>query len=171
MAPERDTDVDALGDGAVVGEQGLVLGLGEVEHRGVHDDVVGTDRLGVPRQIDHHIHVGVRAGHDRLTGTRGRLHGQVEGALPLLQGHRVELALFARDEQTLDTELVDPVVDVGSESVLVDGEVLGERGQRGCPDTGEVLAGVVLGVVTVVVHGFGSVQTIVMLWDTFFTTM
>ncbi len=40
----------------------------------MHDDVVGAAGLRMTGKIDHHIHVLVGAGHDRLRPSSGRFH-------------------------------------------------------------------------------------------------
>lgn len=118
----------------------------------MHDDIVGTDLLGVLRQVDHDIHVLVGAGHDRLGPARAGIHRQFEAALALLQRHGEELALLAGYEEAVDAEIVDPVVDVAAKAVLIDCEILLERHEPGSPDALHGLPRIGLGVFFRVLH-------------------
>jgi hypothetical protein len=64
MAPQCDADIDLLADGAVIGKQRLVLPVQEMQHRCMHHDVVGADRLRVPGKLNHGVEILVRARHD-----------------------------------------------------------------------------------------------------------
>ena len=62
VAPHRDPDLHRLADRAVVVVEEIVAIGHEVQHRRVHDHVVGTDRLGVAGKRDDRVQVLVRAG-------------------------------------------------------------------------------------------------------------
>ena len=119
MAPQRDADVDLLADRAVVLVQRLVLLVQEMQHRRVHDDVVGADRLRVPGEIEDHVEVLVGARQDGAPAAQ-LLDRDVERALALGHRHREELALLAADEHAVDAEIVDPVAQVPAQAGLVD---------------------------------------------------
>ena len=152
VAPERDADIDLLGDGPVVFVERLVLRLEEMQDRRVYDDVVGADLLGMAGEVYHHVHVLIGAGHDGLATPRRGLDRELEAPLALLQRHREELALLAGDEQPVDLQVVEPVADVLAKAVLVHGEGIGERGERCCPDALHMGAGIGLGVLPGVFH-------------------
>ncbi len=112
MAPQRDADVHLLAERPVVFEQRIVPVVHEVQHRRVHHDEVGADRHGVPPELDHHVHVLVRARHDGAGPPAQRLHRDLEQPLALRHRHRKELALLAGDEHAVDAELAGPVPQV-----------------------------------------------------------
>src|SRR5262245_27555334 len=76
----------------------------------------------------------------------------VEAALALGDRHGEELALLAADENAVDAEIVDPVAQVPAQARLVDRQVGRKRRQRRRPNALEMLAGVILGLASAVVH-------------------
>ena len=152
MAPQGDADVDRFRDRPVVAHQRLVLRLGEVKGRRVHDDVVRPTRFGVAGEVEHNVEVLVRARHDRLGIAPAGLDRKLEGPLAFVDRHREELALLPADEEALDAEVLGPVADILGEAVLVDSELVVERHEGGRPDTGHGCSGVFFGPVSGVLH-------------------
>ncbi len=138
---------------AVVLVNGLVGVRAKVQHRAVHDHVVGTDVLRVLGQIQHDIEVGVRArGDDAAAADAAPVTRRLRGfdrhfhqALALGNRHGKELGLLARDEQATQLKVLDPVVQIFAVGFFVDAQVVVKRGQVGGPNAHQVFTGVFFG--------------------------
>src|SRR5262249_27998517 len=120
-------------------------------HGRMHHDVVGADRLRVPGEIDDGAEILIRARQDRAMPAQP-LDRSVEAWLALGDRHGEELALLAADENAVDAEIVDPVAQVPAQTRLIDRQVGRKRRQRRRPNALEMLAGVILGLASAVVH-------------------
>ncbi len=137
------------------------------------DDIVRAAGLRMLGQIDNHVHVLVRAGHDRLRLVTYCRDSQIEHALALVNRHGEEFALLSRDEKSVNTQIVNPVVDILAKAAFIDRSVLIERRVCRSPDTAHRSARIGLGVLTVIFHrnprfGAGHSKTRVFLIEPYF---
>ena len=151
MAPQRDADVDLLADGAVVGDQRLVLRAEEVQHRRVHDDEVGADRLRMLGKLDDGV---------RFWSEQDRIVRAPPISSTAISNVRLRSASDIEKNSPCLPETNTPSTPRSSTQCrrlrrsagFVDREIGLERRLRRRPDAAQMLAGIGLGVVAGIFH-------------------